>query len=122
MSPWLPLPPCRHPGCPNLQTRERNGFCEQHQAEAERRQHRGRFRTPPRQRGYDRTYWLNREALLARRPLCELCRQEGRVTLAEQVHHRRPLAHGGTNDLANLMPICREHHERLHAAMQEAVP
>ena len=114
--PWRPRPGCRYPRCPNLAVDSRNGYCPEHQAEAQRRQHRGRFRTPSRQRGYDRRYELNRAALLARRPLCELCKAEGRVQLAEQVHHRRPLAQGGTNDLANLMPVCREHHEALHRA------
>ena len=39
------------------------------------------------QRGYDAAWQACRAAYLAEHPLCEECERQGRVTLAEEVHH-----------------------------------
>jgi predicted restriction endonuclease len=56
---------------------------------------------------------------LAREPLCRLCKQEGRVTLAAELHHLRPLSEGGTNTVDNLVPVCHEHHRSLHTGARQ---
>ncbi|GAA2227263.1 HNH endonuclease [Kitasatospora cystarginea] len=59
---------CTVPGCPEYTT---GGRCENHRREAEQR------RGSARARGYDRTHEREfRAAVLARNPLCVLCRAE----------------------------------------------
>ena len=41
---------------------------------------------------------------------CQQCGKAGRF----EVHHVKPLAEGGTNDLENLMLLCREDHIEIH--------
>ena len=48
-------------------------------------------------------------------PLCEMCRREGRITPAAEVHHILPLADGGTHDPENLMALCKPCHSRITA-------
>ena len=112
----LPLPPCRVPGCPELQTEERRGYCEQHIDLADRAQGRGRYRTSARERGYTTQYEKLRRAVLARQPLCVRCLTEGRITQATQTHHIVPLSEGGRNEFSNLEPICELCHRALHKA------
>ena len=114
--PSLPMPPCRKPGCPNLQAKDGRGYCEAHKAEADRRDRRGRYRESARARGYTRQYEKARAWLLRRQPLCARCLERGKVVEAEQVHHIVPLSEGGTNDPGNLLPLCRACHEAEHAA------
>lgn len=109
-----PLPPCRAPGCPELQTEERRGYCERHIDLADRAQGRGRYRTSARERGYTTQYEKLRRAVLARQPLCVRCEAEGRVRLATQTHHIVPLSEGGSNRASNLEPICEPCHRALH--------
>lgn len=62
-----------------------------------------------------------RERLLSAHPLCVYCDREGRVTLADEIDHRVPLWMGGTEDDANLDPLCRPCHaekSRREAAMR----
>lgn len=63
---------------------------------------------------------------LSDHPECELCKREGRVTLAQCVHHITPVESGRTDmeceDLAfnrsgcNLMSLCYECHAQVHKA------
>jgi predicted restriction endonuclease len=39
----------------------------------------------------------------------------GRHISTNEAHHIRYWEHGGRTDLANLLPLCRRHHDRLHA-------
>jgi hypothetical protein len=39
----------------------------------------------------------------------------GRHVSITEAHHIHYWEHGGHTDLANLLPICRHHHDRLHA-------
>ena len=47
---------------------------------------------------------------------CDRCGKAGRL----EVHHRRPLHRGGTNDPDNLETLCRSCHVGHHKAEREA--
>ena len=66
-------------------------------------------------RGYDRRWRRIRERLLDAAPLCASCEARGDVVPAALVHHVRPIAEGGSHDLANLQPLCGPCHARAHA-------
>jgi 5-methylcytosine-specific restriction endonuclease McrA len=66
--------------------------------------------TVERLRGYANQ--RRRDRLLSAHPLCMHCTAEGRVTLAEEIDHRVPLWMGGTEDDANLDPLCRDCHAK----------
>lgn len=105
------MKPCAHPSCPNLTS---SRYCEEHtKAEAKRYNHFDR--NPASNRHYGRTWKQIRAAFLASHPLCELCQEEGRLTPATLVHHKRKLTDGGTNYEDNLQALCLECHSRLHA-------
>ena len=52
--------------------------------------------------------------------LCEICREQGRITPGEIVHHTIHLTEETINDpnislsWSNLQVVCREHHAMLH--------
>jgi 5-methylcytosine-specific restriction protein A len=53
-----------------------------------------------------------RRAILAAEPLCRLyMTKSGRVTAAVEIDHEVPLAKGGTDDPANLRPLCADCHQ-----------
>lgn len=58
----------------------------------------------------DPEYRRNRRTLMAPGTRCKVY---GCVHMADEVHHILPLREGGTNDIRNLMPVCRHHHVRL---------
>lgn len=110
--PTKPMPPCRHPGCPEVQVPGGHGYCGTHVREYRRwdMERRGSAR----QRGYTKQYEKARTWVLRRQPLCPLCLAEGRLTPATQTHHIVPLSDGGTNSVRNLMPLCEAHHAEQH--------
>lgn len=113
--PRKPLKPYRHPGCPNLTDGQ---FCEVHRKAADREYNRF-FRSPAHGERYHTAAWRRvRAAQLARQPLCEMCMAEGRYAQATLVHHRVPLAEGGTNAPENLCSLCASHHTALHDRMR----
>lgn len=72
---------------------------------------------------YKSTRWRKLRALkIVEQPLCEMCLKEGKITIAEDVHHiqsfmstddkvlRIALAY----DYENLMSICKIHHQMIH--------
>lgn len=63
---------------------------------------------------YDAAWRKIRDRYIQRNPLCEMCLGQGVATVATLVHHRKPLADGGTNDEDNLMSLCVSCHEKLH--------
>ena len=103
--------PCRYRGCANL-TDDSSGYCGEHKAVAAR--HYDKYL-----RGYDHNkrygwQWRKLRALfLLANPFCEICKREGRFTDATEVHHIKPLSEGGTNDVENLMPLCKSCHSRI---------
>lgn len=52
-----------------------------------------------------------RADLFRRDPLCAECRRQGRVRLATQRDHIKPLAEGGADDRDNEQGLCDECHE-----------
>ncbi|MCL6612479.1 MAG: HNH endonuclease [Peptococcaceae bacterium] len=114
MSPMRPSPPCRWPGCPETQAPGGQGYCATHARE--HRKQDAVKRGSARQRGYTRRYEKAREWVLKRQPLCVICKAEGRrLTVATVTHHIQPLAKGGTNRANNLLPLCKDCHDRVHA-------
>jgi 5-methylcytosine-specific restriction protein A len=55
---------------------------------------------------------------LDRNPLCAMCREQGRVTLADTVHHRFPCSDNiilqANPD--NLQSLCQDCHQTVHGA------
>lgn len=109
--PRKPKRPCSHPGCPRL-TDER--FCSEH-ARQEARRYEQYQRDPDTKKRYGRRWQAIRDGYIAEHPLCEQCRAEGRVTVAEEVHHISPLVLGGTHDAENLMSLCKSCHSAITA-------
>lgn len=110
--PTSPLPPCRYEGCANRCERGER-YCEEHRLLMEH--HYERFT-----RGYKTSQrygsrWARiRNRYIHAHPLCEECAKAGRYVDATVVHHRLPLADGGTHDETNLESLCTSCHERIH--------
>jgi len=102
--------PCAHHGCPNLVNTR---YCPEH-AKAEATRYNRFSRDRQRDKYYGGTWRRVRAAFLAAHPLCEVCRDEGRLTSATLVHHKVKLTDGGTNDWDNLQSLCHSHHASLH--------
>ena len=62
-------------------------------------------------RGYGTQWDKLRRVILAREPLCRSCTAQGRVTVANHLDHIQPKAKGGTDDEANLQPLCASCHQ-----------
>jgi 5-methylcytosine-specific restriction protein A len=109
--PYKPKKPCAHRGCRELTS---GRYCEAHgkQAAKDYNQHK---RDPESNKRYGRNWKQIRAAFLASNPLCVLCREDGRLTPADTVHHKRRLSDGGTHDRENLQALCSKCHSRLHA-------
>ena len=109
--PSKPKRPCSHPGCPRLT----NGrFCEEH-AKAEAKRYEQYDRDPETRRRYGRVWKRIRDAYVQQHPVCELCQQDGRLVPTEEVHHKAPLAEGGTHARENLIALCKACHAKIHA-------
>jgi 5-methylcytosine-specific restriction protein A len=52
-----------------------------------------------------------RARILARDPICVLCKQAGRVAVSSEVDHVLPLSKGGTYDDDNMMGLCGPCHK-----------
>ena len=108
--PRKPKRPCRYPSCAKLTD---GMYCEEHAKLMN--SHYNKF-----SRGYDsnKRYggaWKKiRDRYIKAHPLCERCLSEGRYTPAVLVHHKKPLADGGTNEESNLMSLCFSCHEEIH--------
>lgn len=109
--PTKPKRPCSYPGCPKLTD---GRFCEEH-AKTEAKRYEKYDRDPAVRRRYGRAWKRIRDRYIQEHPLCELCQQEGRLTPAEEVHHKKPLAEGGTHARDNLIALCKSCHARIHA-------
>ena len=109
--PSKPLKPCRHPGCPNLTS---GRFCEEH-AKEEAKRYEKYGRDPKTRKRYGRAWSRIRSSYAKEHPFCELCLEKGILVPVDEVHHKVPLAEGGTHDRSNLMSLCRSCHARLHA-------
>ena len=110
--PRKPKHPCAWPGCPKL-VEPGSRYCEKH-AKERNRQYERYERDKDTKRRYGRTWKRIRDRYIALHPLCEECLKEGRSVLATEVHHKLPLADGGTNDENNLQALCKACHSRIH--------
>lgn len=106
--PRKPARPCRQAGCPNL-TEHRSGWCDDHRADHMWQRRKGAAEKTT-ARGYGYRWRKLRDAVLAARPLCKMCDDRGRVTLATEVDHIVPKAKGGTDAWDNLQPLCSDCH------------
>ena len=113
--PNKPSKPCAHQGCPKL---TRNRYCEAH-AKQEARHYNKYARDPGTSKRYSGAWKKIRAAFLAAKPLCEMCRRDGRLTPATLVHHIRPLKESHDNSPENLMPLCSSCHSKLHAVQHD---
>ena len=100
--PRKPKHPCGYPGCPELTDRQ---YCPAHQ-KLVTSQYNRHGRTPEMKKRYNGAWPAIRRRFIAAHPLCEMCRREGRVTAAAEVHHIVSLSAGGTHDESNLMALC----------------
>lgn len=72
------------------------------------------------ERGYGQAWVKLRNTIIARdHGLCQPCKREGRITIANAVDHIKPKAQGGTDDPTNLEAICVDHHRE--KSLREAV-
>jgi 5-methylcytosine-specific restriction protein A len=108
--PRKPQKPCKFQGCPNLTD---GAFCEQHKQTENQRYNRYQ-RDPDHAKRYGTQWRKIRARYIAAHPLCELCKSEGWLTPAEQVHHKVKVADGGSNDWENLQALCQSCHSRIH--------
>ena len=113
---WSALPrkakhPCRHPGCPNL---TEGRFCEMHQKE-ENKNYEKYSRDPATKKRYGRAWKRIRDSYVKTHPFCEICFEKGSLVPVEEVHHKIPLAEGGTHERSNLISLCKSCHARIHA-------
>ena len=109
--PTKPKHPCAYPGCPALTDRR---YCEEHE-KLTNQQYEKYGRNPATRRRYGRAWQRIRNAYAKEHPLCEQCLAEGKVVPMEQVHHKLPLAEGGTHERSNLVSLCTSCHARIHA-------
>ena len=109
--PKKPKHPCHHPGCPKL-TDER--FCEEHK-KLHNQNYEKYGRDKAVHRRYGRAWTRIRASYVKTHPFCELCYEGGKIVPVEEVHHKVPLAEGGTHDRDNLISLCRSCHAKLHA-------
>ncbi|MBO6179439.1 MAG: HNH endonuclease [Selenomonadaceae bacterium] len=102
---------CAFPGCPVLFSGA-GSYCPTH-AKTEQRRYNLTERTPEAKKRYDRRWRKIRARVLNANPFCVECRKNGRFTEATEVHHILPLSRGGTNDIENLMPLCKSCHSKI---------
>lgn len=111
--PRKPKRPCAYQGCPKL---TEGRFCDEHKRLEDKMYDRYKRPVEHRER-YGYAWRKIRKAFLLKQPFCEMCAKEKRMTLATEVHHILPLAHGGKNDNENLMALCKSCHSRISVEM-----
>jgi len=74
--------------------------------------------TTPTARGYDRRWRKLRLIVLREEPLCRMCQQIGRATLAMVVDHIKPKRLGGTDARDNLQPLCTLCHNSIKQSFE----
>lgn len=113
---------CKHRGCFNL-TRNKNGYCDEHQEEADTKEkaRRKAFNDRYNQNNkFNKFYWSKawkqlREYVLARDDfLCQDCLKRNKITEATDVHHIKKLriAWHLRLDANNCIALCGECHKK----------
>jgi len=75
----------------------------------------------------DKRWRLLRATKIANNPLCEICLANGRVTIADEVHHIKPfeISVGQVEleerafDYNNLMSLCTGCHKKIHVQLSQ---
>jgi len=103
---------CRAQGC-SAATRNKNGFCDQHQhLHVNHGWSRRQKGTTTTKRGYGASWRKIRKIALDRDQFCcVLCRAAGKIAPAHAVDHIVPKTSGGTDALSNLQSLCRSCHK-----------
>ena len=102
--------PCNKPGCGQL-TRSR--FCDKHKKRtAGTAIHHGRRKASPAARGYDWTWQKLSKRFRKSHPLCERCKEVGKLKPVDIVDHVVPISEDWSRrlDETNLMSLCHQHH------------
>lgn len=110
--PYKAKKPCKYIGCPELTAYK---YCDKHKKMLDREYNKHR-RDPDTYKRYGRKWRRIRDSYIARYPLCERCKESGRLTPAEEVHHVKPLSDGGTHTESNLMSLCTPCHSSITRA------
>lgn len=66
-----------------------------------------------------------RNSYLSKHPMCEECARSGKLTPADNVHHKRPVESGLSDvekamlayDAGNLMAVCKDCHVLIHKGL-----
>jgi 5-methylcytosine-specific restriction protein A len=101
--PYRAKRPCNYTGCPELVDK---GYCPAHQKPLNKRD-------KDLKKHYGRRWEKIRDLYISQHPLCEICKDKGRLTPATEVHHRVPIDQGGTDKGGNLQGLCKSCHSRL---------
>lgn len=109
--PRKPKRPCSYPGCPKLTY---GRFCLEHE-KIENKRYEKYERSPEIRKRYGQAWKRIRDSYVKEHPLCEKCLEQGIYKAAEEVHHKLPLAEGGTHDRNNLISLCKSCHAKIHA-------
>lgn len=108
--PRKPKKPCGYLGCPNL---TEGRYCEEHEKEMNHSYEKyGRDKAV--RRRYGRAWKRIRDKYVKEHPFCELCFEKGIIVPVDEVHHKLPLAEGGTHDRSNLISLCKSCHAKIH--------
>lgn len=108
--PRKPKKPCGYPGCPNLTD---GRYCKEHEKEMNYNYEKyGRDKAV--RRRYGRAWKRIRDKYVKEHPFCELCFEKGIIVPVDEVHHKLPLAEGGTHDRSNLISLCKSCHAKIH--------
>lgn len=113
--PKKPKRPCRMTGCPNF-AEDGELYCSSHKG-ADAREYNRYRRAPEANKRYGRAWKKIRDRYISAHPLCEDCMSRGIYRPAEEVHHKLPLADGGTNENCNLVSLCHSCHMKAHGVL-----
>ena len=113
--PKKPKRPCRMTGCPNF-AEDGELYCSSHKG-ADAREYNRYRRAPEANKRYGRAWKKIRDKYISAHPLCEDCMSRGIYRPAEEVHHKLPLADGGTNENCNLVSLCHSCHMKAHGVL-----
>ena len=112
--PYKPKRPCAYPGCCLLAEHEQ--YCAEHK-KAKDKHYNQYERDPASSKRYGRSWKRIRDTYIKAHPLCEECQKQGKLTPAEEVHHKLPIKKDGSHSRDNLMSLCRSCHNKIHAEL-----
>ena len=118
--PRKPKRPCRMNGCPDL-AEDGELYCSVHKG-TDMREYNHYRRDPEANKRYGRSWKRIRDRYISEHPLCEDCLSRGIYRPAEEVHHKLPLADGGTHEKNNLVSLCRSCHMKAHGVLGTRTP